>query len=51
MNQIWGLVFEPLKDREAFKQFTVSPVLHTMCWKNDGDFAPEYLLERMVNQS
>jgi len=37
-----GLVFEPLKDLDFFKQFTVK--YNTLEWDNGADFAPEYLL-------
>jgi hypothetical protein len=50
-NSLWGPVFEPLQDIAAFKRFHVSDILHTLCWENDADFAPEYLHEKMVNQT
>ena len=50
-DAMWGPVFEPLKDAAAFRRFTVSPVLHTVCWDNGADFAPEFLHEKMVEQS
>jgi len=37
-----GLVFEPLKDLDFFKRFTVK--YNTLEWDNGADFAPEYLL-------
>jgi hypothetical protein len=46
-NSLWGPVFEPLKDIEMFKQAFLSPVLHTVAWPNDADFAPEYLREKL----
>ena len=50
-DALWGPMFEPLKDVAAFQRFEVSPVLHTICWDNDADLAPEYLYEKMVEQS
>jgi hypothetical protein len=44
-DSLWGPVFEPLRDSETFRRFSVSPVLHTIAWENDADFAPEYLLD------
>jgi len=41
-----GPIFEPLKDPEYFRQFTVHPELHTLVWPNGADFAPEFLRER-----
>ena len=38
-------------DLERFKRFTVSPVLHTIAWDNDADFAPEYLRDKIVEQA
>lgn len=49
-ESLWGPMFEPLKDIEVFKRFRLSEVLHTICWENDADFAPEYLLEKMLEQ-
>ena len=49
-DALWGPVFEPLRDPVAFARFEVSPVLHTIRWENDADFAPEYLYEKMVEQ-
>ncbi len=42
-DELWGPVFEPLKDKEKFKKFRVHPDLHTMIWENEADFAPEFL--------
>jgi len=42
-DELWGPVFEPLKDQEAFKRFRVHPDLHTIVWENEADFAPEFL--------
>lgn len=50
-DALWGPVFEPLKDPTVFKRFKVSDVLHTVCWENDADFAPEFLRDKMVEQS
>ena len=39
----WGPVFEPLRDVEYFKKFTVHPEFETLVWPNGADFAPESL--------
>ena len=36
-----GPVFEPLREVEYFKSFSI--VGHTLCWPNGADFAPEHL--------
>ena len=48
---LWGPMFEPLKDVAVFRRFEVSQVLHTIRWENDADLAPEYLLQKMSEQS
>jgi hypothetical protein len=50
-DSLWGPMFEPLKDIEVFKRFRLSETLHTLCWENDADFAPEYLLDKMIKES
>jgi len=50
-DSLWGPIFEPLKDKNFFKRFTLSPILHTLCWENDADFAPEHLYKKMVEQT
>ena len=42
-DELWGPVFEPLKDLETFKRFRVHPDLHTIVWENEADFSPEFL--------
>jgi len=42
-DQLWGEVFEPIRDPETFKQFRVHTELNTLTWPNGADFAPEDL--------
>jgi len=38
-----GIVFEPLKNLDFFKRFSIK--FNTIEWENGADFAPEYLYE------
>ena len=42
-SELWGEVFEPLKELALFRQFSVHPELETLVWPNGADFAPEFL--------
>ncbi|MBK9064841.1 MAG: DUF2442 domain-containing protein [Acidobacteria bacterium] len=42
-SELWGPVFEPLRDVEQFKRVQVNPELHTISWPNGADLAPEFL--------
>ena len=41
--ELRGPMFEPLKDRALFAQFTVHPELFTVTWPNGADLSPEFL--------
>jgi hypothetical protein len=40
-----GPIFEPLRDPAYFARVVVDPVLGTVVWPNEADFAPEALHE------
>ena len=46
-DELYGEVFEPLKDKEKFKCFKVDSELETIVWDNGVDMAPEFLYEKM----
>ncbi len=46
-DELYGEVFEPLKDMKKFKSFKVDPDLETIAWENGADLAPEFLHEKM----
>ena len=45
-SELWGEVFEPLKDLAFFRQFSVHPEFETLVWPNGADFAPLLVLVR-----
>ncbi len=44
-DELYGKVFEPLKEVELFKQVAVNQDTNTIEWPNGADFAPEFLYE------
>ncbi len=46
-QELYGELFEPLKDPAVFREFTVHPEFHTLCWRSGADLAPEFLYERV----
>jgi hypothetical protein len=46
-DELWGPVFEPLKDVAEFGRLRADPELETVVWPNGADFAPEFLYERL----
>ncbi|MBK6974488.1 MAG: DUF2442 domain-containing protein [Sterolibacteriaceae bacterium] len=41
--ELYGEMFEPLRDPEYFRTFRLDPELRTVVWPNGADFAPEFL--------
>ena len=44
-DELWGEVFEPLKDPEFFAKAFVDEESGTVTWPNGVDLAPEWLYE------
>lgn len=50
-GELWGEVFEPLKDPVFFARAALDENAYTVCWPNGADFAPEFLRERLSGRS
>ena len=46
-DELYGEVFEPLKDLKKFKNFMVDKDLCTIVWERGADLAPEFLFEKL----
>ncbi len=46
-KELWGEVFEPLKEKKLFAELTVDKELGTIVWPNGADFAPEFLYQKL----
>jgi len=44
-SELYGPVFEPLRDPAFFRQVRVNEETNTIEWPNGADFAPEFLYE------
>ena len=47
-KELYGEMFEPLKDKEKFKGFRLDAELNTIVWENGADLAPEFLHDRLL---
>ena len=45
-QELWGEVFEPLKDLAKFRAFRLDQQGSTIVWPTGADLAPEFLYER-----
>ena len=47
-RELWGEVFEPLRDVGRFRRFRFDPEIDTVVWPTGADLSPEYLHEHAV---
>ena len=47
-DELWGPMFEPLKDVSYFASGKFDREGNTIVWPNDADLAPEFLYERAL---
>jgi hypothetical protein len=45
--EIWGEIFQPLKEMARFAELVMDKELGTIVWPNGADFAPEFLYQRL----
>lgn len=45
--ELWGEVFEPLRDLKEFRKARLDEELGTIVWPNGADFAPEFLYQQL----
>jgi hypothetical protein len=46
-RELWGPVFDPLKEVAEFAKLRVEPDLGTIVWPNGADLAPEFLHDEL----
>jgi len=46
-SELWGEVFQPLKDKARFAELSLDDELETIVWPNGADFAPEFLYQQL----
>lgn len=49
-RELWGKMFEPLRDVNVFKNFIISETMKTISWDNGADLAPEFLYNKVKNK-
>ena len=46
-SELWGEVFQSLKDKAKFAKLALDEELNTIVWPNGADFAPEFLYQKL----
>ena len=51
VDELWGSMFEPLRDEAMFATARQCEVMGTVVWANGADFAPEFLMDLLRAQT
>ena len=46
-SELWGEMFQSLKDKARFAELSLDEELKTVVWPNGADFAPEFLYQQL----
>jgi len=46
-GELWGEMFESLKEKALFAEVSLDKELDTIVWPNGADFAPEFLYQKL----
>ena len=49
-DELWGEVFEPLKNPDVLREFRLDKELNTIVWPSGADLAPELLYEKAAGR-
>ncbi|MEI6386311.1 MAG: DUF2442 domain-containing protein [Spirochaetota bacterium] len=49
-DELWGPVFEPLRNIELFRKYQISKAFGTIEWENGADIAPEFIEEKLKRE-
>ena len=47
-GELYGKLFEPLKEQSFFLKVSIQPDFHTLVWPNGADISPEFLYEKTL---
>ena len=47
-KELWGPVFEPLKNEAEFARLKADPEFETIVWPNGADLSPEFLHRQLT---
>ena len=50
-NELYGTMFEPLKDKKVFANVKLDKDLGTITWDNGADLAPEFCIMKALKMT